>query len=125
MKISELPKEVREKALEYQRNETSETLSKTTDDLKLAFLWHRTKEGRSYWLKWDMKKTKENETPEHYKTDNNIDVIDFCKIYNLNFNRGNIVKYVCRAGKKDDEIKDLKKALDYLQREIKYLENDR
>lgn len=66
----------------------------------------------------------ENETPKHYKTDKNIDVIDFCKIYKLNFNRGNIVKYVCRAGKKDDEIIDLKKALDYIQREIKYLENE-
>jgi hypothetical protein len=37
----------------------------------------------------------------------NIDVIDFCKMYDLNFNRGNIVKYVCRAGK----------------RELKHLEN--
>jgi len=53
----------------------------------------------------------------------NIDVIDFCKMYDLNFNRGNIVKYVCRAGKKDDEIQDLRKALDYLKRELKHLEN--
>ena len=59
--------------------------------------------------------------PTHYKTDNNIDVIDFCKMYNLNFNLGNVVKYVSRAGKKDDEIKDLEKALDFIQREIKYL----
>ncbi len=66
----------------------------------------------------------EEVVPKHYKTDS-IDVIDFCKMYNLNFNRGNIVKYVCRAGKKDDEIQDLKKALDYLQRELKHLENDR
>ena len=55
----------------------------------------------------------------------NIDVIDFCKMYDLNFNRGNIVKYVCRAGKKDDEIQDLKKALHYLKRELKHLENDK
>lgn len=67
----------------------------------------------------------ENETPKHYKTDNNFDVIDFCKMYNLNFLRGNIIKYVCRAGKKDDEIKDLEKALDYLQRELKYLKDER
>lgn len=80
-----------------------------------------------YYPKEEAKKhlmKEENEAPKHYKTDNNIDVIDFCKMYNLNFNRGNIVKYVCRAGKKDDEIKDLKKALDYIQREIKYLENE-
>jgi hypothetical protein len=50
------------------------------------------------------------------------DVIDFCKDYNLNFNRGNIVKYVVRAGKKDDELQDMRKALDYLLREITYLE---
>lgn len=59
--------------------------------------------------------------PTHYQTENNIDIIDFCKMYNLNFNRGNIIKYVSRAGKKDDEIKDLEKALDFIQREIKYL----
>ena len=43
-------------------------------------------------------------------------------MYSLNFNRGNIIKYIARAGKKDDEIKDLKKAKDYIEREIKYLE---
>jgi hypothetical protein len=61
---------------------------------------------------------------KHYKT-NSIDIIDFCKLYDLNFNKGNILKYICRAGKKENEseIKDLKKALDYLNREIKYLEN--
>lgn len=41
-----------------------------------------------------------DEVPSHYQTDNDFDVIDFCKLYNLNFNRGNIIKYVCRAGKK-------------------------
>ena len=60
--------------------------------------------------------------PVHYQTVTGFDVIDFNKAYKLNFNRGNIVKYVSRAGKKEDELKDLKKALDYLQREIKYLE---
>lgn len=62
----------------------------------------------------------ENLTPKHYATDN-IDVIDFCKLYKLDFNKGNIVKYICRAGKKDNELEDLEKALDYLQREIEYV----
>jgi len=57
---------------------------------------------------------------KHYKT-NSIDVIDFCKLYDLNFNRGNIVKYVSRAGKKDCELTDLLKAKDYICREIKHL----
>lgn len=63
-----------------------------------------------------------NRKPEHYKTDS-IDVIDFCKEYDLNFNKGNIIKYICRAGKKENEpeLKDLEKALVYLQREINYL----
>ncbi len=60
--------------------------------------------------------------PKHYISGSEFDVIDIAKAYKLNFNRGNIVKYICRAGKKEDELKDLKKALDYLQREIKSLE---
>lgn len=67
-------------------------------------------------------KQKYEEKPEYYTT-KSIDIIDFCKLYNLSFNRGNIVKYICRAGKKDNELQDLKKALDYIKREIKYLEN--
>jgi hypothetical protein len=41
----------------------------------------------------------------------------------LNFNRGNIIKYVSRAGKKEaeSELKDLEKALYYLEREINLL----
>lgn len=58
----------------------------------------------------------------HYKTDT-IDVIDFCKLYDLNFNEGNVIKYVSRARRKGTHIEDLKKAIDYLNREIKYLEN--
>jgi len=60
--------------------------------------------------------------PKHYDTES-IDVIDICKLYGLNFNRGNIVKYVCRAGKKDDEVKDLEKALDYIVRELQHYKN--
>jgi len=59
---------------------------------------------------------------KYYKNEQDYDVIDICTDYNLNFNRGNILKYVVRAGKKDDELQDLHKALDYLQREIEHLE---
>jgi len=54
----------------------------------------------------------------HYENGTQIDVIEFATMYDLNFNRGNIVKYLVRAGKKDDEVKDLEKAMDYLRREI-------
>lgn len=45
------------------------------------------------------------------------DCINECE---LNFNLGNVVKYVCRAGKKERNSKqeDLWKALDYLVNEI-------
>jgi hypothetical protein len=60
-------------------------------------------------------------TQLHYENGKGYDLIDVISDYELNFNRGNIIKYVCRAGKKDDEIKDLEKALDYLNREIEIL----
>lgn len=60
--------------------------------------------------------------PSHY-TDGKIEVIDFIEQKNLNFHRGNAVKYIARAGKKDPEkeIEDLRKAVWYLNREIKRL----
>lgn len=64
-------------------------------------------------------------TVVHYEGDGKKDVIDICKDYDLNFNRGNIVKYVIRAGRKQDEIKDLEKAKDYIQRELDYLRKNR
>ena len=61
--------------------------------------------------------------PPHY-TDGKIEVIDFIEDKNLNFHRGNAVKYIARAGKKskDTEIQDLEKAAWYIDREIKRLE---
>lgn len=46
MKISELPKEIREKALKYQKKEC---LNLETDKLHEAFSWHETEEGFIYW----------------------------------------------------------------------------
>ena len=54
----------------------------------------------------------------HYENGTQIDVIEFATMYDLNFNRGNVLKYIVRAGKKDDEVKDLEKAMDYLRREL-------
>jgi hypothetical protein len=48
MKISELPQEVKEKALEYQRN-ADENWEKTTDNLEYAFDWRNTNEEEDYW----------------------------------------------------------------------------
>ena len=60
-------------------------------------------------------------TQIHYENGKDYDVIDIIQDYKLNFNRGNIIKYVLRCGKKDDEIQELNKAKDYIEREIQYL----
>ena len=60
-------------------------------------------------------------TPLHYQ--GTTQPIDLINAQNLNFNLGNVVKYVCRAGKKQGEsnLKDLEKAKDYINYEIKRL----
>jgi hypothetical protein len=62
-------------------------------------------------------------TPLHYNNGKGYDLIDVGLDYQLNFFRFNVLKYICRAGKKQNELQDLEKALDYLQREIEYLRN--
>ena len=61
--------------------------------------------------------------PSHY-TDGKIEVIDFIEEKQLNFHRGNAIKYISRAGKKnkETEIEDLEKAAWYINREIQRLE---
>jgi hypothetical protein len=62
--------------------------------------------------------------PTHYDNKKEYDLIDVALDYNLNFFRFNVLKYICRAGKKEDEIKDLEKAIDYLERELKHLRKE-
>ena len=68
--------------------------------------------------------------PEHYnwlKSICGIEVIDIAR--HLNFNLGNVIKYVLRAGHKsesgysdlDKKIEDLQKARWYIDDEIKFL----
>lgn len=38
--------------------------------------------------------------------------------WDLNFNLGNAVKYIARAGRKNDKIEDLRKAIQYIEFEI-------
>ena len=58
--------------------------------------------------------------PSHY-TRGKIEVADFIADQRLNFDRGNAVKYICRAGFKNNEIEDLEKAIWYLNHELKML----
>ena len=64
-------------------------------------------------------------SPSHYN-DGKIEVIDYIEDKKLNFHRGNAVKYISRAGKKDPakEVEDLRKAIWYLERECKRLEGE-
>lgn len=58
--------------------------------------------------------------PSHYKTESGLEAIDVLEQFGLVrdgrlFNAG---KYILRAGKKDDELQDLKKAVWFLNRYI-------
>lgn len=55
--------------------------------------------------------------PAHY-TQGGIETIDFIEAKKLNYNLGNVVKYITRADHKGSRIEDLQKAKWYLEREI-------
>ena len=64
-------------------------------------------------------------SPSHYQR-GKIQVWDFIADQELDFFAGNVIKYVCRAGHKDQEgeLDDLKKAKVYIDKKIA-LYNDR
>ena len=126
MKISELPQDIRDKALEYQRNETLKTYLKKTDDLVLAFSWTNTKEGSVYWHNWESKKFEYDSNgvtkPKQYQigidtfaiSEANLtkdEIIAVCKF--------NIDKYCWRIKNQDKE--DFKKIIDYANWALKQL----
>ena len=45
--------------------------------------------------------------PQHYQ--HGIETIDYIESHNLNFNVGNVIKYVSRSPYKEAELQDLKK----------------
>ena len=56
--------------------------------------------------------------PSHYQSKTGLEAIDVIEAFDLNFNLGNVIKYILRCGKKDAEIQELEKAKWYLEREI-------
>jgi len=58
--------------------------------------------------------------PEHYKV-GGIETIDFIEAKKLNYNIGNVIKYLTRADYKGNKLEDLRKAQWYLTREISTL----
>ena len=60
--------------------------------------------------------------PEHYGgKENPYEAIKVIEAHNLDFCLGNAVKYILRAGKKEDFKQDLEKAIFYLNRKIEKL----
>ncbi len=63
--------------------------------------------------------------PSHYVEGRKYEPRKVIEDWELNFNLGNVIKYVARAGRKKNLVEDLKKARQYLDFEIEHLtEND-
>lgn len=86
--------------------------------------------GHIDWI--DLKVVEHNPVnhPKHYASEakcsgcgESIEAIDV--IRHLGFNIGNAMKYLWRAGKKDDIVQDLKKAVWYIQDQIAMLEGQK
>ena len=56
--------------------------------------------------------------PTHYNT-GTIEVITVIEDWKLNFNLGNAIKYIGRCEHKNNKKEDIKKAIWYLERELK------
>lgn len=62
--------------------------------------------------------------PSHYKERNGIECIKIAQTFN--FNLGNVIKYIWRAGQKDSNkyIEDLQKAKQYIDFEIERVKSE-
>jgi len=66
-----------------------------------------------------------NERGGKYYKRGSIQVWDFIRDQELNFHLGNVIKYVCRVGYKDNDIEDLQKAIHYLENEVEFRTSQR
>lgn len=63
--------------------------------------------------------------PSHYVEGRKYEPKDVIRDWGLNFNLGSAVKYISRAGRKDDIVQDLKKAKQFIQFEIDAINEER
>lgn len=57
--------------------------------------------------------------PQHYQTDSGLEAIEVIEaFFQDDYHLGNAFKYLARAGKKDDRVQDLRKAVWYIERSI-------
>ena len=94
------------------------TLSLTVNEAKTEGICIMNKRMKEIADLYDKQQPFISSTPSHYQ--GTIQPIDLINAQNLNFNLGNVVKYVCRAGKKKGEnvLSDLEKAKNYINYEI-------
>ena len=64
-------------------------------------------------------------SPKHYTEGRKFEPKNVIRDWGLNFNLGSAVKYLSRAGRKDNIVQDLKKAQEFIQFEIDALEAER
>lgn len=64
------------------------------------------------------KPTDQVNSPAHYNQ-GKIEVIEVIEDWQLNFHLGNAIKYIARCGHKENKEQDLKKAIWYIERELK------
>lgn len=75
------------------------------------------------------KKHEQSEQQDYYKS-NGLSPMDafekglLSKEEFIGFIKGNVIKYSVRAGKKDDAVKDIDKAIDYLEWLKKVMKHD-
>jgi hypothetical protein len=55
MKISQLPPEIKEKAIAYRESAVRDFGGKESDNLIVAFHWCKTSEGSDFWNEWHHK----------------------------------------------------------------------
>jgi hypothetical protein len=67
--------------------------------------------------RWEKKKGNHIQHPSHYNK-GGIEVVEAIEAWELGWNLSNVVKYVVRARHKGQRVVDLKKAAEYLRREI-------
>jgi hypothetical protein len=95
---------------------------KLRNDIKLDKALTMSKPSAMFLVKSSLvKEVKDNvNSPTHYVT-GGIETIDYIEAKSLNYNLGNVVKYVSRSDYKGRKLEDLKKAQWYLNREVNNL----
>jgi hypothetical protein len=63
--------------------------------------------------------------PDYYQTADGIEPWDVIKAFRLDYWKGTALAYICRAGHKDDEYEDLRKAWTVLGERLSELEKER